>query len=50
MAELLQCIKTCDLFAEDAEQCLEAACSAACTVVSNMKKNLIHVKDSSLPI
>ena len=39
MAELLQCMKSCDLLAEDAEQCLEAACSAACTVVSTFKNN-----------
>lgn len=50
MAELLQCIKSCDLLAEDAEQCLEAACSAACTVVSNMKENFSPLKDSRLPI
>ena len=33
MAELLQCIKSCDLYAEDAAECLADACSAACTVV-----------------
>lgn len=35
MAELLQCIKSCDLYAEDAAECLADACSAACTVVSS---------------
>ncbi|CAL5222079.1 g4385 [Coccomyxa viridis] len=33
MAELLQCIKSCDLYAEDAAECLADACSAACTVI-----------------